>query len=129
MKKVIERLHDYIEFKGISLNSFDKSVGASNGYIGKQIKNLASIGGDVIEKIAYIYTDLSLEWLITGKGAMLKKNGYAVPVEKLEAVNDEPQQYKCCQLCKEKDKVIIAQEAQIATQAEYIELLKKNLKD
>lgn len=73
--KIIHRLASYIEFKGISLNSFDKSIGVANGYIGKQIKNEASIGADIIEKIISIYTDLNLEWLFSGKGEMIKKEG------------------------------------------------------
>jgi repressor LexA len=70
--KVIDRLKQYIEFKGLILNAFDKTIGTSNGYIGKQIKNGASIGTDIIEKIICIYSDLNLEWLITGDGNMLK---------------------------------------------------------
>lgn len=73
MKKIIDRLAEYIELKDISLNAFDKSLGMSNGYIGKQIKNKASIGGDIIEKISCIYTDLSIDWLITGKGEILRE--------------------------------------------------------
>lgn len=69
--KIIERLRLYIDYKQISFNSFDKAIGASNGYIGKQIKNGASIGGDIIEKISCIYPDLNIEWLVTGRGEML----------------------------------------------------------
>ena len=127
MIKIIDRLAEYIEKKGISLNSFDKSLGASNGYIGKQIKNRASIGGDVIEKISCIYTDLSMDWLITGKEPMLKENkAYREPDCRIDVVDEERLGLlKNCQLCNEKDKVIAAQQAQIATQGEYIELLKK----
>jgi len=71
--KVIQRLYQYIEFKQISLNAFDVSIDASNGYIGKQIKNNASIGSEIIQKISETYTDLSIEWLITGTGSMLKE--------------------------------------------------------
>lgn len=70
--KIIDRLSQFIEYKGISLNSFDKSIGASNGYIGKQIKNKASIGVDLVEKISSIYPDLSLQWLIKGEGKMIE---------------------------------------------------------
>jgi repressor LexA len=72
--KIIHRLKEYIDYKGISLNSFDKSIGVANGYIGKQIKNEASIGADIIEKIVSIYTDINLRWFITGKGEMLQSN-------------------------------------------------------
>ncbi len=70
--KIIDRLKEYIDTKGISYNSFDKSIGASNGYIGRQIKNKASIGGDILEKIFSIYTELSPDWLIMGKGEMFR---------------------------------------------------------
>ena len=69
--KFIERLKEFIDYKRISLNSFDKSIGASNGYIGKQIKNKASMGSDIIEKIISMYPDLNLTWLITGHGNMI----------------------------------------------------------
>lgn len=69
--KIVDRIAAYIDFKGISLNSFDKSIGASNGYIGKQIKNGASVGSDIIEKIISIYQDLNFEWLIKGTGPMI----------------------------------------------------------
>ena len=70
--KIIHRLKQYIELKSISLNAFDKSIKASNGYIGKIIKNDGSLGGDVIERISSVYTDLNLIWLINGTGEMLK---------------------------------------------------------
>ena len=70
--KIIHRLQKYIDYKEVSLNSFDKSIGAANGYIGKQIKNEASIGSDLLEKIISTYSDLNLNWLITGEGLMLK---------------------------------------------------------
>jgi hypothetical protein len=68
-----KRIGEYIEKQNISMNAFDKSVGASNGYIGKLIKKDGSIGSNVIEKIALIYTELNLCWLFTGEGEMIKK--------------------------------------------------------
>lgn len=57
MKKIIDRLAYYVDSNNISYNSFDKSIGASNGYFGKQVKNKASIGSDIIEKLSqYIQT-------------------------------------------------------------------------
>jgi hypothetical protein len=83
--KIISRLQQYIEYKNISLNAFDKSIDASNGYIGRQIKNQASVGGDVIEKISCVYADLNIEWLITGKGEMLTIS---------ESIKEDPERKK-----------------------------------
>lgn len=112
MEKIIDRLNYYIESKGISLNSFDKSMGLSNGYIGKQIKNKASIGGDVLEKISCTYIDLSIEWLITGKGKMLRS--FYSPPEII--VNEEkPAGYGGCEKCKMKDEIIASLKRQVKT--------------
>ena len=73
MIKVIDRLKAFIDESGLSLNKFDETIGVGNGYIGKQIKRKASIGSDVIEKIVRSYPDLSVNWLITGEGQMLKE--------------------------------------------------------
>jgi len=71
--KIIDRISQFIEYKGLSDNAFDKSIGMGNGYIGKLKKASGSVGGDVIEKIADIYTELNLIWLITGKEEMINK--------------------------------------------------------
>ena len=121
MKKIIDRLHEFIVYKGISLNAFDKSIGASNGYIGKQIKNSASIGGDLIEKISCIYVDLSVEWLITGKGGMFKNKEKDDISEHL--VEDPVSRYmgpSDCQMCKMKDLLIDSLRQQIDTQKQLI---------
>lgn len=114
--KIIDRLAAYIEYKGMSLNSFDKSICAANGYIGKQIKNQASIGVDMIERIVSIYRDLSVEWLITGMGNMIKgDNGYPNPDEK-----DPPGN-----LVAEKERTILSQKETIETQKYLNTLLRE----
>ncbi|TAG31897.1 MAG: hypothetical protein EAZ35_02275 [Sphingobacteriia bacterium] len=69
--KVIERLQLYFSEKKMSLNSVDKSLNMGGGYFGKQIKNNASIGSDVLQKIILSYPDLNLVWLMTGQGDMI----------------------------------------------------------
>lgn len=69
--KLIDRLKEFIDYKGISLNSFDEKIFAGNGYIGKQIKRSASIGSDVLEKIFLAFPELNPTWLLTGDGHML----------------------------------------------------------
>ena len=73
--KLIDRLKEFIDYKGISLNSFDETIGAGNGYVGKQIKRSASIGSDVLEKIFLAFPELNPTWLLTGNGSMLLPTG------------------------------------------------------
>ncbi|WP_340063629.1 helix-turn-helix transcriptional regulator [Ascidiimonas aurantiaca] len=69
--KIVDRIKLFIEFKNISLRNFDESIGMSKGYMSRQIKSNASIGGDVLEKIIDAYPELNPVWLLKGKGAML----------------------------------------------------------
>lgn len=70
MKNSIERLIYFIDFKGDSKYRFYKKTGLSNGFLDKN----RNIGSDKSEIISTQYPDLNLEWLITGKGEMLKSN-------------------------------------------------------
>ena len=68
-----QRLLKYIDSKGISKYKFYQEIGVANGFLDKE----GNIGSDKCEKISYQYRDLSLEWLITGNGPMLKNNAVA----------------------------------------------------
>ena len=64
-----EILKQFIEFKGVTVTEFCKKTGLSNGYF----TNAGAIGSDKIHNILSAYPDLSVEWLITGKGNMIKE--------------------------------------------------------
>ncbi len=69
--RLIERLQDYLIYSNISAYAFEHSCNLSNGYLGKQLKGKGSVGSEILERIKKNYTDLSLIWLVTGKGNML----------------------------------------------------------
>ena len=69
--RLIERLYKYIEFKKLSFYAFERGCGMANGYLKKQAKGKGTVGSDMLEKIHQKHADLSLIWLLTGKGAML----------------------------------------------------------
>lgn len=69
---ILERLKEYIDSKGISVSAFEKSIGMSNASFGKSLKNKGAIGTDKLENILTVYPDLSPDWLLTGRGEMLK---------------------------------------------------------
>lgn len=70
--KLNERLLQYMQFKELNAARLAESVGASNSYFNKVLKNNTSIGSDRIEKILRTYPDLNAEWFLTGEGQMLK---------------------------------------------------------
>jgi transcriptional regulator with XRE-family HTH domain len=65
---VKERLIEYLKSKNISQSTFERNVGLSNGYVNNIRK---SIQPDKIQRIALLYPDLNIGWLMTGNGNML----------------------------------------------------------
>ena len=81
--KAIERLYKYIDYRGSKPTRFEKELGLSNGYLGTQLKRKADLGESVLNKIIDYCLDINPEWLLTGKGEMLKTN-VSKQVEKIE---------------------------------------------
>lgn len=65
---VKERIQQYIDKKRISVNSFENSINASNGYWRKT----KSISANVVSDILRIYSDINPIWVMTGEGEMIK---------------------------------------------------------
>lgn len=68
----IQRIMQFIEYKGISKYKFYQETGLSNGFLDKG----ENMGSDKCEKIIYVYPEINSEWLLTGRGPMLKENVY-----------------------------------------------------
>ena len=68
---VKERLVSFLKYKRMSQAKFQDSIGASNGYV-NSIRQ--SIQPDKLEKIAQLYPELNISWLLIGGlgGEMLK---------------------------------------------------------
>jgi phage repressor protein C with HTH and peptisase S24 domain len=69
---IVERIKEFIDYKGISIAAFERSIGMSNASFGKSLKNKGAIGTDKLENILNIYPDISPLWLLAGEGPMLK---------------------------------------------------------
>ena len=71
---VKERLVSFIKYKKMSQGGFEKAIGTSNGYVGS-IRQ--SIQPDKLERIAQLFPELNISWLLVGEmlgGPMLKKD-------------------------------------------------------
>ncbi len=64
-----ERILEIIEEKGLSKRKFYNSIGVSSGFLNKS-KN---IGSDKVTRILENYPDISVEWLLFGRGEMHRK--------------------------------------------------------
>jgi len=72
MRSISTRLKLFLDKNGVSINHFEKQIGASNGLIGKAIREERDIGSSYIEKIVLANPDLNPDWLLTGRGNMIK---------------------------------------------------------
>ena len=75
---ILDRIKQYIDYKGISVAAFEKSIGMSNASFGKCLKKGGAIGTDKLENILSVYPEISPNWLLTGNGDMLKGNDTAI---------------------------------------------------
>lgn len=118
--KIINRIYQYIDYRGIKPTRFEKQLGLSNGYLGTQLKRNADLGESVINKIIDNCLDLNSEWLITGRGNML--------IDSFEEnMIKEPQVFY-----QKKEKEVESERIQelketIATQRDFIDFLKRKI--
>lgn len=71
------RISEYLKYKGISIYRLEADSEMSKGYWYKT----KSISAEVLTRIACVYSDLSAEWLLRGKGDMiLKEDNMPTPV-------------------------------------------------
>lgn len=68
---ILQRLKQFIDVKGLTIASFEKSIGMSNASFGKSLKNNGAIGSDKLENILSVYSEINPIWLLTGQGEML----------------------------------------------------------
>jgi hypothetical protein len=70
---MLERLIQYIEYKHLTIHKFEMSVGMANATISNGLKKGGSLNSSRLKVILDTYPDLSLDWLLTGKGNMLRR--------------------------------------------------------
>ena len=128
---IIERIKQFIDYKGISVASFERSVGMSNASFGKSLKSGGTIGCDKLENILFVYPELSPSWLMTGRGPMLEKD----PSRTQEATQTKPKATRSTptsaatesvllSLIREKDETIRQQAIEIGKLTEQLRSLK-----
>ena len=78
----LKRIKQYIDYKGITNQNFEKLIGFSNGAFASQLKNNRTIGVDKLENILIAFPELNPEWLLTGNGEMIKTKSKKNVIEK-----------------------------------------------
>jgi hypothetical protein len=87
-----ERLTEFLAYLKIGQDKFAKNVGLSRGYVNNLKDNITA---KTVDKIISVYPELNKDWLLTGKGEMLKSDPSQkklIPfydVETIGGVNDK----------------------------------------
>lgn len=68
-ESVKDRLIAYLEYKHLNKSQFGEIIGVSNAFVSSIRK---SISVDKIQSIALKLPDLSIDWLLTGRGDMIR---------------------------------------------------------
>lgn len=80
---MIQRLKQFIEYKGFSVRQFEQNCEINISTIGQAIRHNKAIGSDKIVKIAENFRDLNMNWLFLGVGSMINEENLS---------HSEPQQ-------------------------------------
>ena len=112
-----QRILRFVESIGISKREFYAKIGVSRG----TLESRTGITEDVLAKFIAIYSEVSIEWLITGKGEMIRDNpSHGPDISLIDAKNE---------IIRSQKDIILSQKELIEDQKEIISSLKGELKD
>lgn len=75
MGNILSRIQEIAINEGITIGALEKRIGASKGVLSRAINNGTDIQSKWIQVLVENYPLYSAEWLLTGKGCMLKDDG------------------------------------------------------
>ena len=86
--RIIDRLDEYMRFRGLNDNQVTVSAGLSVGLLNNARKGNYDLGKQAVKKILSFYQDLDEVWLITGKGSMLGQDDTISPANTFQLKTD-----------------------------------------
>ena len=75
MGTILSRIQEIALKEGITIGALERNIGASKGVLSRAINNGTDIQSKWIQIIVENYPNYSSEWLLTGRGEMIKTNG------------------------------------------------------
>ncbi|GAA4319608.1 hypothetical protein [Compostibacter hankyongensis] len=127
MQPIVRRLDAYIKYRELNPNRFSEMLGyASPEKIYRLFREEnAKPGVDILIDISNIFEDLNMQWVLTGKGEMLKKEAVSCPPGQ-QGGGPEVQEYLKCE---EKERLIAAQQGHITALERLIEEKEKRVQE
>ena len=72
MGNILSRIQEIAVKEGITITAMERSIGASKGVLSRAIANGTDIQSKWLQNIVENYPLYSADWLITGRGSMLR---------------------------------------------------------
>ena len=72
MGNILSRIEQISKNENITIGALERKIGASKGVLSRAINNGTDIQSKWIQSIAENYPQYSAEWLLAGRGNMLK---------------------------------------------------------
>lgn len=115
MNNILERISQISDLESLSIGKIEQLIGASKGVLYKAIQKNTDIQSKWIVSIVENFPQYSAEWLLTGKGEMLKNQAEKQP---------EPSSFR--EQLEDKTKIIQFQEEKIkALEKDNVKLKKE----
>lgn len=89
MCKILSRIKSLAENEGISIPTIERTIGASRGVISKAIAKGTDIQSKWVELICENFPRYSAEWLVAGRGEMIKPTENLISRHALKAVSSQ----------------------------------------
>lgn len=74
-----QRISAFVKHLGLSENEWRQDVGWSQGLLGKAARGGGPVGSDKLESVLRKYPELNADWVLTGRGTMLRPSSDSGP--------------------------------------------------
>lgn len=125
MSTILTRIQEISINEGITIAALERVIGASKGVLSRAINNGTDIQSKWIQILVENYPRYSADWLLTGKGNMLRDENKRLNSAPTISTTQTDATTPLLSLIKEKDEVIRLQAEEIGRLREKIEQMSR----
>lgn len=125
MSTILTRIQEISINEGITIAALERVIGASKGVLSRAINNGTDIQSKWIQILVENYPRYSTDWLLTGKGNMLRDENKRLNSAPTISTTQTDAMTPLLSLIKEKDEVIRLQAEEIGRLREKIEQMSR----
>lgn len=125
MSTILTRIQEISINEGITIAALERVIGASKGVLSRAINNGTDIQSKWIQILVENYPQYSADWLLTGKGNMLRDENKRLNSAPTISTTQTDATTPLLSLIKEKDEVIRLQAEEIGRLREKIEQMSR----